>query len=195
MTVISGSITDCLQHKHLSRCLTRWMALVPDHERFVDFVTSTSATSRTEIIIFEMFNVFQPLQTILPTGKMRKNYTSHPYIEARWAVYTVAMENEGYKGCVYIGSATNLRRSQRTLVKVSQLHQRHEARTPSLFGKLLIRYLIIYNGVLVSCPTPSIADVPHLCLLVVTMEAMLSFHFWTMKSATIFRLRRRSCCF
>ncbi|KFY69501.1 hypothetical protein V496_00178 [Pseudogymnoascus sp. VKM F-4515 (FW-2607)] len=100
--------------------------------------------------------------------------------EARWAVYTIVLEKEGFRPIIYIGSGTSSSSGVHTRLKQYydrvQLPVYVEQAINDGFG-------IVSNGLLCWIPRPTLASkVPIRRLLIIAFEATFSFLFWSMKA-------------
>ena len=110
-----------------------------------------------------------------------------PDNKERWGIYAIVLQKEGLKDCVYIGSATNARGGVRArllqyeyLGKTSSKHN-----IPKFVRQAMgLGYSITHKRVLMSCPIPLPADRSRYRLMLVAMEATLSFLFWTIRSSS-----------
>ncbi|KAK2014937.1 HSP70-domain-containing protein [Colletotrichum eremochloae] len=103
-----------------------------------------------------------------------------------WGVYALVFKKDDDIPLVYIGSATE---SQRGVWSRWCNYDRYlnTKKGQDLIPDNVIRaledgYRITHRGVLLSCPIPTPANVPRFRLLLVVLEATLSFLFWTMAS-------------
>ncbi|KAF2417225.1 hypothetical protein EJ08DRAFT_84066 [Tothia fuscella] len=98
-----------------------------------------------------------------------------------WGVNVLVLKKSGAPPALYIGCGTEATRG------VVSRFQGYDGKDACTMPKQVIKafaegYKIVHKGLLLTAPLPSAANVPRYRLLSVSMEAALSFLFWSMHS-------------
>ncbi|KAH0161827.1 hypothetical protein KCU67_g6180, partial [Aureobasidium melanogenum] len=101
-----------------------------------------------------------------------------------WGIYILIFEKPGCPTLIYIGSATSFDRGLRGRWSVYDGQTHHTTLPRFVLQALLNGYEIKHKGLLVWCPIPKPADVPIMRCLMIVIETVLSFWFWSMYSDT-----------
>jgi len=101
--------------------------------------------------------------------------------EKRWAVYVNVLRKDGHKPLVYIGSGTNATAG----VSIRLTQYRTNVQLPQHVTKAKADgFKVVHQGLLCWMPIPTAADVPVTRLLMVALEGVFTFHFWSLKCNT-----------
>lgn len=104
----------------------------------------------------------------------------------KWAVYALVFKKPGSPDLLYIGSGTSCLRG---CITRWQQYDNYIYKNGSIISNpwniidaVKDGYELCSKGMLAHCPLPSAADTPRFRLVMVLLEATLSFAFWSMSS-------------
>lgn len=104
----------------------------------------------------------------------------------RWGIYAIVLKKTGSIPKVYIGSSTNSSGGiEKRFYSYGKNLTGNNAAVPQMVRKAVAdNYEITHKGIIVWQRAPTAGDIPRQRLLLVAIEATLSFYFWTMVSRT-----------
>lgn len=160
-----------------------WETLSTDH--YVNPIFDTIFTSPETIAAYVGLAdlKFHPdLHDILnspnaPTLEWLKSFdTTLPPNKTSWGIYFLLLEKPGAQPLLYIGSRTSVAGGLRPRL---QQHLNHST-IPHLMDKAYDNgYNTVHQGLLATCATPTAADVPKMRAVIIALETMFHWVFWS----------------